>query len=390
MRKFIGFLLAVGLLFAFSAPVFAADKTVEERVKALEDTVGTWSFYGSARFATFYETSDKNFNDSYGMTDLSGADSNTTRWGIAGNSRIGAKVKKGDFGGRVELGLKENQGIGTRLIYGTYSFNDVTVLFGQDYAPLGDWGNSNQVFSWDNDLAGFGIMDENRVPQIKISFKGLQVALVENIGANTCGLPGADGTTVLESKTEVLMPHLELKYSLATDKFFGDVFGGFNTYKVKFEDTSTKFDKTVNAYALGVNGGVTLSPVYANAMVWMARNGKQLGLNQANAAGALIDAATGDITNDKDLGFALVAGANIQKITVEVGYGYVQSKLDEGGAKKDEAQSYYVQAVIPIAEGNGAKLSVTPEIGVIDYMKDATGAKQGKATYAGAKWQIDF
>jgi hypothetical protein len=323
------------------------------------------------------------------MTDLSGADSNTTRWGLAGNSRLGAKVKKGDFGGRVELGIREDK-IANRLMYGTYSFNDVTVLFGQDYAPLGDWGNSNQVFSWDNDLAGFGIIDENRVPQIKISFKGLQVALVENIGANTCGLPGADGTTVLESKTEVLMPHLELKYSLATDKFFGDVFGGFNSYKVKFEDTSTKFDKTVSAYALGVNGGVTLSPVYANAMVWMARNGKQLGLNQANASGALIDAATGDITDDKDLGFALVAGVNIQKITVEAGYGYVQSKLDASGAKKDEAQSYYVQAVIPIAEGNGAKLSVTPEIGVIDYMKDASGAKEGQATYFGAKWQLDF
>ena len=68
----------------------------------------------------------------------------------------------------------------------------------------------------------------------------------------------------------------------------------------------------------------------------------------------------------------------------------MQSKLDEGGAKKDEAQSYYVQAVIPIAEGNGAKLSVTPEIGVIDYMKDASGAKEGQATYFGAKWQLDF
>jgi hypothetical protein len=292
-------------------------------------------------------------------------------------------VKKGDFGGRFELGLKENQGVGTRLMYGTYTFNDVTVLFGQDYAPLGDWGNSNQVFSWDNDLAGFGIIDENRVPQVKISFKGLQVALVENIGADTCGLSETD------AKTEVLMPHLELKYSLATDKFFGDVFGGFNSYKVKYASTSNSFDKTVSAYALGVNGGVTINPVYANAMVWMARNGKQLGLNQANAAGALID-ATGDITNDKDMGFALVAGANIQKITVEAGYGYVQSELDTSGAKKDDAQSYYINAVIPIAEGNGAKLTVVPEIGVIDYMKDASGNDEGSSTYFGAKWQLDF
>jgi len=383
MKKFIGFLLAVGLLFAFSAPVFAADKTVEDRVKALEDTIGAWSFYGSARFATFYETSNDDFNDSYGLTDLNGADDKTTRWGMAGNSRIGARVKKGDFGGRFELGLKENQGIGTRLMYGTYTFNDITVLFGQDYAPLGDWGNSNQVFSWDNDMAGWGIIDENRVPQVKISYKGLQVAFVKNIGADTCGLSEDD------AKTEVLIPHLEVKYSLATDKFFADVFGGFNSYKVKYEDATTSFDKTVSAYALGVNGGVTLNPVYANAMVWMARNGKQLGLNQANAAGAQID-TTGDITNDKDLGFALVAGINLQKVTVEAGYGYVQSELDADGAEKDDAQNYYLQAVIPIAEGNGAKLTVVPEIGVIDYMDDASGADEGSATYFGAKWQLDF
>ena len=122
----------------------------------------------------------------------------------------------------------------------------------------------------------------------------------------------------------------------------------------------------------------------------MARNGKQLGLNQANAAGAYIDAATGDLTDDKDLGYAVVVGCNIQKITVEAGYGYVQSELDMSGAGKDDAQSYYLNAVIPIAEGNGAKLTVVPEIGVIDYMEDASGVDEGSATYFGAKWQLDF
>jgi hypothetical protein len=386
MRKFIGFLLAAGLVFVLSAHAFAA--TVEERVKALEDTIGAGSFYGSARVATFYQSSDDEFNDSYGLTDLSGPDSTTTQWALAGNSRFGARVKKGDFGGRVEIGVTES-GLRNRLLYGTYAFNDITILWGQDYAPLGDWGNSNQVFSWDNDMAGFGIIDESRVPQVKISYKGLQVALVKNIGADTCGLPEADGETVLVSETEVLIPHLELKYSMATDKYFADAFCGFNSYKVKYEDINNSFEETVSAYALGLNGGVTLNPVYANAMVWMARNGKQLGLNQANAAGAQLD-TTGHLTDDDDMGFAVVVGANLQKMTVEAGYGYVQSELDVSGAEKDDAQTFYAQAVIPIAEGNGAKLSVTPEIGVIDYMDDASGVDEGSATYFGAKWQLDF
>jgi hypothetical protein len=381
MRKFIGLLLAVGLVFVFSASAYAAEeKKMEDRIKALEDSIGKWSFYGSARFATFFEDSNKQFDDSYGVTDLAGADTKTTRWGLAGNSRIGANVNKGDFGGRFELGVREDK-IANRLMYGTYTFNDVTVLLGQDYTPLGCWG-SNQAFGWDLGMCGWGIIDEDRTPQVKFSFKGLQVAFVQNHDSSDLGL------TATDTKTEVLIPHVELKYSLATDKFFADVFGGFNTYKIK--SASLNIDKSVNSYALGLNGGVTFNPVYANAMVYMSRNGKQLGLNQADAAGAQIDPLTGELTDDKGLGYALVAGVKIQKITVEAGYGYVQSKLDASGAKKDDAQNYYLQANIPIAASDVAKFSVTPEIGGYDYMKDATGAKQGKATYAGAKWQIDF
>jgi hypothetical protein len=226
------------------------------------------------------------------------------------------------------------------------------------------------------------MIDEDKIPQIKIKWNGLQVAFVENKGADSAGLTASD------AKTEVILPHLEVKYHIATDKFFGDVFGGANTYKVKA--ASLDIDKTINSYAFGVGCGLTIDPVYANTMVWMARNGMQMGLHQADAQGVQIDSMTGKVTNDKDLGWALVVGANIQKVTIEAGYGYVESKLDASGAKKDDAQNYYLQAVIPIAGSDSAKLSVIPEIGVIDYMKDSKGDIQGKATYVGAKWQLDF
>jgi hypothetical protein len=125
-------------------------------------------------------------------------------------------------------------------------------------------------------------------------------------------------------------------------------------------------------------------------MVWFGRNGTQLGLFQIDAAGAQLDVTNDDIIDDKDLGWALVAGANIQKVTVEAGYGWTQSQLDTSGAGKDKAQAYYLQAVIPLLEKNGIKLTVVPEVGVLDFMKDADGIKQGKETYGGAKWQCDF
>jgi len=388
MRKVIGFLLAASSVFIFSVGAFAA--TIEDRVKALEDTIGKWSFYGSARFATFYEESNSKWNDNFGVTDgvLTSPDSKGTRFGLEGNSRIGARVNKGDLAGRFELGLREDK-VANRLMYGTYTNKDVTYLFGQDYAPLGDWAVSNQVFYWDNDMCGFGVIDEDRTPQVKITYKGLQVAFVQTNDDSTLGLEEyqADNSLTVDATTETVLPHLEVRYGIATDKFFADVFGGFGTYKVKSD--SLDIDESVNSYALGLNGGLTLNPVYVNAMIWMAKNGPQMGLNQADAAGAQID-ADGDITDDDEWGGALVVGTSIDKITVEAGYGYVQSKLDVSGAKKDNAQNYYMQAVIPVAATEGAKFVVIPEIGGYDYMDDAAGETEGKAWYAGAQWRVDF
>lgn len=382
MRGVLILVIAVGLIFAGSVPAPAAEKTVEERIKALEDTIGGWSFYGSARFATFYEKSDSNaFNDTDGITDLNGPHQKTTRWGIS-DSYVGATATKGDFGGKIEIEFEENQTLETRLMYGTYTSHDVTLLLGQDYTPLGDWSYSNQVFAEDNAMQGWGMIYEDTIPQLKLKWKGLQVAFVENMRVNTAGLNASD------VRTEIVLPHLEMKYHFEADKFFGDVFGGANTYKVKA--ASLNIDKTINSYALGAGCGVTIDPVYANTMVWMARNGMQMGLHQADAQGAQIDPETGRLTNDNDLGWVFIVGAHITKVTLEAGYGYVKSKLDASGARKDDAQNCYLQAVIPVAQTDSAKFSLTPEIGVVDYKRDSKGDYQGKAIYAGARWQIDF
>ena len=192
MRGVLILVIAVGLIFAGSVPAPAAEKTVEERIKALEDTIGVWSFYGSARFATFYEKSDSNaFNDTDGITDLNGPHQKTTRWGIS-DSYVGATATKGDFGGKIEIEFEENQTLETRLMYGTYTSHDVILFLGQDYTPLGDWSYSNQVFAEDNAMQGWGIIYEDTIPQLKLKWKGLQVAFVENKGADIAGLTASD------------------------------------------------------------------------------------------------------------------------------------------------------------------------------------------------------
>ncbi|MDT8273254.1 MAG: hypothetical protein RRA35_08675, partial [Desulfomonilia bacterium] len=123
MRKFLVFLLVTGLVFCISAPISAQEQTLEARLKALEETIGCWVFYGSARYTTFYN--DKNLS--------ADSDDAGTTWALQGNSRIGARVNKDKITGRFEYGT----GVNLRVLYGAYDFGDGTFLIGQDYTPLG-------------------------------------------------------------------------------------------------------------------------------------------------------------------------------------------------------------------------------------------------------------
>ena len=410
MKKLLACLLTVCIVFVLSVPVMAEENTLENRVQILENIWGGLSFYGSARYDTFYEKSDSKFTTA-GDTDkvtglvsgtpiLTGPDQKELQYGLAGNSRIGVIMNRGEgLGGNVELCFKNDGSVTLRKGYGTYTFDGVKLLIGQDYTPLSDfaynpkskWNYSNQAFNGDNDLAGWGIIDDQdkRVPQIKVTWNGLQVALVEDRYASfPSGLK-----TATDATTQDVLPKLEARYRLSSDIYFGDIFGGVNSYKIKSE--LADIDKTLTSYALGVGGGINLDPAYVRGMVWTARNGKQMGLHQADAAGVTFD--TTPTTNnptiaDDDLGWALIAGVNIQKVIVEAGYGYVSSKMDESGAKKNDAQNYYLNATIPVAQNvvKTASFFIVPEVGVYDYMKNASGTDQGKALYAGAKWQVDF
>jgi len=388
MRKLIVFLLAVGLVFVFSAPAPAEEKTVEQRVKALEDAIGSWTIYGSVRMGTYYAKDD----DALG-------DKKQTIWDLNSNSRVGVKVNRGDFGGRVELGYNDSGNaeadinigkasdtgaVKLRHAYATYQLEDLGILIGQTDTIFGNMTYSNQVYGDDWDLQDWGFPDESRTPMVQFTFKGLTVDLIETNHPEI----GIVGTDPGDTNFEVLLPHLEAQYHFAMDKFYADIYGGAATYKVKSD--AADIDKTINSYAAGIGGGVTLDPFYGGATVYFGRNIVQLGMFQIDAAGAQLDVADDDIIDDDDMGWALVAGVNIQKITVEAGYGHVQSELDISGADKDEAQAYYLQAVIPLLEKNGIKLTVVPEIGVLDFMDDAAGIDQGKETYGGAKWQCDF
>jgi len=338
MKKILVFLMVT--LFAVSA--IAAD----------------WGLYGSMRFATFYQNNDKH---------LSGVGESDTdlNFGLQGNSRIGAKVKVNDkFDARVELAVKgasSSNGVTTRLMYGTYDFGSFKVRIGQDYTPT-DFEPFNQVYSVDNALDGFGGVSIGRSEQIKLMAGGFEVALVRN---STTGDPVPYDT---------IFPKLEFAYGFSALGLDARAFGGLETKKVEATDN------TATNYIVGFGGTYSIKPATINFVLWYGQNTGDYGLTSNGS----YDIATDE--NSKDFGGAIEFGFEANDmLSFNIGYGYQQTDRDDYN-KKDAQQAYYANAMITVAKG----YYIVPEVGLFDYMKDSIGAKEGKETYFGAKWQMNF
>ncbi|UOD35075.1 hypothetical protein DSN97_01685 [Deferribacteraceae bacterium V6Fe1] len=325
---------------------------------AVSALASDWGLYGSVRLQTFYENQSK---------DLSGIGKSDTdlNFGLQGNSRVGANVKVSDkFSANVELGIagaSNANAVKTRLIYGTYDFGNFKFRVGQDYTPT-DFEPFNQVYFGDNALDGFGGVSIGRSEQIKLMAGGFEVALVRN---STTGDP---------DNYDTLFPKLELGYGFSVAGLDARVFGGLETKKVEATDN------TATNYIVGFGGTYAIKPATVNFVLWYGQNTGDYGLTSNGTYDIAAD------ENSKDFGGAIELGFEANDmLSFNVGYGYQQTDRDDYN-KKDAQQSYYANAMITVGKG----YYIVPEVGVLDYMKDSNDNKEGKLTYFGAKWQMNF
>jgi hypothetical protein len=310
-----------------------------------------WNFYGSARMTTFYDS----YSEDSSPTGES--ESNLT-WAEQGNSRIGANVSGDVISGRFEYGT----GINLRLLWGQYDFGAGQLRIGQDYTPVSFWVGS-QVYASDAGLIGYGAPYGSRVDQIKLMIAGFQLALIENPQY-------AFGTN------ETSMPKLEARYDLKLGDIGIGFFGGYNSYK------DIAADESLNStmYGVGVTGsfGVVSFDVAVHG-----------GTNMANAAwyGSGANAATpgGEDTASMNAAAAVSFKAS-DAVAIQGGAGYLSDKNDDLGSETDTKMAYYVQLQYTVAPG----FTITPEVGIVDMMKDMNDVDQGTLTYFGAKWQMNF
>ncbi len=320
-----------------------------------------WSFYGSARVQTFI------LDEDYGDLGLY----NTKIWDqyLQGNSRIGARVTVSDqLTGRFEYGT----GVDIRILYGEWDFGPATLLVGQTYSPL-NMIYSSQVWWDDTSLLDFGGLYSGRNPMIRLKFGNFQIAALQPAS------PGISSLTTTETK----LPKIEAKYRFSGKHGFLEIAGGYNSYEII--NGSTSYD--IDSYIVALGGSLIFGRAFLKASAWKGRNtGSYRIMNQPMDL-PVIDLGTHTVNDNDAYAYILVAGVKVNEtVAVEAGYGYTEAELDIVNSQEDAITSLYLQTSLTLAPG----VSVVPEIGLIDWEKNAAGVDQGETFYYGAKWQIDF
>jgi len=360
MKKFFLFFIAAALVCAFAMPAAAMEeKTSEELIESLMEGVGGWRLYGSARMSTWFQ--DDGTDDD-------------VRWDLQGNSRLGAHVNRGNWGGRFEFAVDDVGGVTTRILIGTYKLGDGTLTIGQSYTPVSQYFYSNQVRGkkkggWDDeDLLHTGQQYASRDEMIQFQTGAFRIALVEPNTGDDFGLENADVDTVA--------PAVEMSYNFRAKAFFVDVSAGYQTYDVNNEG----IDSYVGAVGFGFNAG----PARLRFNVYGAQNGGQYGLfnyldNDATWNG------TGSVVDNDSKGALVVANFRANDmLSFELGAGYTEVERDGTGDEKaleDEALDYYANAVVRLIRN----VFIVPEIGFTDI-----DSADDDEFHVGAKWQINW
>jgi hypothetical protein len=398
MKKLFVILAAVALVWAFAVPASAVD----------------WNFYGSARMATYWTSSETGSGST--KTEESELD-----WGWQNNSRIGARVKGETLSGNFELALKVgndgathtdvddgNSGggdgdVGTRRLEANWDFGAGTLSVGKGYTSFNQF-LSGQVVRGDAGLLGEGFMYAGRPAYIGLTFGGFGVQFIEPRSNHISGTAATDGdfltdplapatalapgvasnNTSSNGDVDQILPKIEANWGMAFDAFSFQLRGGWQYYCIKDVISSvdgSKEDVGVNSYGLGAEGSFNFGPAYVRAGLSLAKNGGNAGWT----AGSGTWDGDDDVDDTDTVQGAIVVGFKMSDmVSFEGGFGYRNDDFDTNVDDTD-MWAAYVQSVIGLAPG----VFLIPEFGYRDVDPEGS-ASDSTDWYLGAKWQMDF
>lgn len=367
-------IILVLLTFFTAAPLYAAIDLYNN-----EDT--SISLYGTLRGYAGYGYSDGSENK---------ANSNFI-YGLQGNSRIGTKIKVGNFSAQVELGANEktmyassaSNTVGLRQVWGAYSFGKAgQLLAGKTETPSSMTGFSQDVMNTDSRLSGFGgSSSSNRRFQIQYKIMGVTIGIVED--DTTSAIDGLQGTD-----TQEYTPRFGISYTYKTDKMYAKAAATYTAVNAALSSpaSDTRW-ATVHAYGIAA----AVMPKFMDGRLYFVlqarygvnkhlygeaktvyNNAEFLHTNIASAKVVVDD--NGKVNNVTRISAAAEIGYKAtDMITVIFGGGYQFTQVDAS----DDVNSYAVYGQFPIDFSKN--FALIPQIG---WYSSAWGVNSQEALIA--------
>ena len=324
----------------------------------------SFSPYGSVRVGMWYENEDEDWS-------LTGESTLNLNYYLQGNSRFGAKFSDGDKQGRVEFG-----GTGSiRHLWGSYNMGTYTILIGHTETLLTQKGSMN--FGSENNFVGWGAVDNSRRPQVRFDLdNGVSLAFVQPRLTNVAGID--------QAKT-VLLPKLNLGYKgKIGDNMSLNGALGVNMYN--YDDNDGHHDETVMSYVLGMLLDMDLDPMTVTLHGNFGQNTGNYGLGSQTHNIAIWNGADEEIVDVTTLGgFGELAYKMNNEMKLTLGASYTMSDCDLFD-NADTAMAAFGQISYRPVSG----FSITPEVGLLDKMKDKEDHAQGSLLYFGTQLRMDF
>ncbi|MDP8314965.1 MAG: hypothetical protein RAP70_07815 [Candidatus Celaenobacter antarcticus] len=324
------------------------------------------TFYGSARLGFWYENTDKDWNCyQYGVSESNLA----LNYAMQSNSRFGAKFITNGITGQVELAVSPSS-VGLRLLYGKLTKADLSVIIGQDYSGFKPYGD--QVYADDLNFINYGLFYDSRQPMVKFSCKkGFQAMLIIPKEIDVTGLGG------LKS----LSPKVNLSYEYTNKKFYFSTSVGVNINKYNKNFNTDQLDKMILSYAVSLTGKYDLGMINLLAQYSYGVNVGNYGICTITPSSVVYDSGNKSFENTKTFGGLIVVGCKL----FNAGVSYIET-CNSLWSEKDTAMSAFIQKKVSICKN----VFLVPEVGLMDNMKDNTGAQEGKKIYGGMKIQADM
>jgi hypothetical protein len=318
--------------------------------------------YGSARIGYWYENEDENWSST-------GESRMNLNYYLQSNSRFGARFSDGDMNGRIEFG-----GTGSiRLLWASYDMGSYKILVGQNETLLTQKGTMN--FGSENNFVGWGAIDNSRRPQVRIEMdNGLAIAFVEPAKVDVDGI---------SQDKSVLLPKLNLGYKgkLADNINFAGALG-INHYNYNEDDGV--HDDAVLAYVLGLLFDMKFDAVNLKLHFNYGQNTANYGLGSQTKNKAMWDG--NEIVNVNTMGgFGEFSYKLNDKTGVTLGASYTMSDSDAFD-NSDTAMAAFAQ----LKQSLGKKFTISPEIGMLNRMKDHNEVELGSLVYFGTQLRMDF